>query len=257
MRLFIMALVTSVILLPYSFFVLYQLVDTVVEKYSWSKVHGDDWNKVVKVPSYGSARWDRWGEVATGYVMFLCFGTGTDANNTYKRMLTSIGLGKLFPSLYIMGESRTAQSPSNVTFGRRWTSSVSNKAKSMFSKTGSVSGPSHNGSFTPSIAHEPILPQQPRIKSTRSSLPSFLGRIFNRNNHKSVLPLHGDNSIEASHLPSLEKTSSHPTGFSAHAWAADNTFIENGNENPGVYVVHEVHQASQDKKEKLEDDVWV
>jgi pheromone a factor receptor len=267
MRLFTMALVTSVILLPYSFFVLYQLAINIVDDYSWSKVHGHQWNSVVKVPSYGAARWDRWGEVATGYVMFLCFGTGSDANNTYKHMLTSIGLGKFFPSLYIMSESRNARSPSNVTFGRRLTSSFSTKAKSLFSKNDSISGPSHNESIVAPTAQptsasasvtKPILSQQQLGKKFYSKLPSFFRHMFSRTDQQSILPLHGGSSIQVDSLPPLDRTSSDPTVFTAHAWAADNASIEKNNENPGVYVVHEVHQASQDKsKQQLDNDAWV
>lgn len=258
MRLFTMALVTSVVLLPYSFFVLYQLSTTIVEDYSWSKVHGDDWNSVVKVPAYGAARWDRWGEVATGYVMFLCFGTGADANNTYKRIFTSIGLGKLFPSLYNISESSGGQTPSSVTFGKRWTSSISTKAKSLLSSDRSITGPSHNDSYIASAIRpgsasasvtEPILPPRQYLKASQYRMKAlFTQRRHRYTGEQYVLPLHSKASTDTNRLPALDKTNSNPTAFTAHAWAGNEASRENDHESPGVHVVHEVHQAHQDKE---------
>jgi pheromone a factor receptor len=264
-RLFLMALYVSIILLPYSFFILYQLADTIVDEYSWSRVHGPDWNSIVKVPANGVVRWDRWGEVAAGYIAFMLFGTGTDANNTYKGLLTSFGFGKIFPSLYIMSNSSGVQTPSSVTFVKRWTSSWSSKAKSFISKNGSIFEPSSHASVSESgiqhvLTNEEAVPVQQHHGTSRTNIPSFFSRIFSlRNTNHSVLPIHRKLSTDTERLPVLDKTRSNPSAFTARAWAADDTTDNKNGEVTGVQVVREVHQASQDRiqEKKTGDDAWV
>ena len=139
LRLFLMSLLLVVGILPYSGFVLYQNAIHMKESYSWERVHGPGWNSIIKVPSYGVARYDLWGKAATGYLAFLFFGTGTDAGRMYKRALLSVGLGKVFPRLHKDGS--VVSGPSS--FIGSW-SSASNKAKAFFSgtrsQTDSVSG---------------------------------------------------------------------------------------------------------------------
>jgi pheromone a factor receptor len=264
-RLFLMALYVSIILVPYSFFILYQLADTIVDEYSWSRVHGPDWNTVIKVPANGVVRWDRWGEVAAGYIAFILFGTGTDANNTYKGLLTSVGLGKLFPSLYVMSESSGVQTPTSVTFVKRWTSNWSSKAKSLISKNGSFSEPSRAASFSESViqpvfTNEEVVPVRQHHDTPRTKALSFFSRIFNRRttNH-SVLPIHRKLSTDTERLPVLDKTRSNPSAFIARAWAADDNTGEKNGEVTGVQIVREVHQASQDRSQekKIGDVAWV
>ncbi|KAL5409378.1 hypothetical protein PMIN04_011057 [Paraphaeosphaeria minitans] len=264
-RLFLMALYVSIILVPYSFFILYQLADTIVDEYSWSRVHGPNWNSVTKVPANGVVRWDRWGEVAAGYIAFVLFGTGTDAHNTYRGILTSVGFGKLFPSLYIMSDSSGVQTPTSVTFVKRWTSSWSSKAKSLISGNGSVSEPSRNASFTGSVVQSVFT--NPELVSARQQhdIPrnntlSFFRRIFNRRTtDHSLLPVHRNMSTDTERLPVLDRTPSNPSAFTARAWAADKNTGVKAEEVPGVHVVREVHQASQDRigEKKTGDDAWV
>lgn len=255
MRLFLMAIVIVTLLLPYSFFLLYQLCSTMVDQYSWSTVHGPKWNSVVKVPSYGTVRLDRWGEVAVGYFLFILFGTGTDANNTYKRMLCSIGLGKIFPSLYDLSESSGSATPSGVTFARRFTSSWSTKARSLFCKSGTFTGQSQVDSFTssevhriPTNDHEPILPPRPSTRKT--GLIPLIKAFFGRGTvNQTILPMHRKTSSVASSSlnKSVSPDGSTPSGVYAHAWAVDNTGDGKVNEGHGVHVVREVHQAHQEK----------
>ncbi|KAL1608368.1 hypothetical protein SLS60_003309 [Paraconiothyrium brasiliense] len=264
-RLFLMALYVSIILVPYSFFILYQLADTIVDEYSWARVHGPDWNSVIKVPANGVARWDRWGEVAAGYITFLLFGTGTDAHNTYKGLLTSIGFGKIFPSLYIISESSGIQTPTSVTFVKRWTSNWSSKAKSLLSKNGSVSELSCNASVTGSVTqtmftNENTIPSQQHHGLLCSDRNSFFSRIFHRRTmNQYILPSHSKISNETDRLPVLDKTRSNPSAFAAHAWATDDLAGEKHGEMTGVHVVREVHQAIQEqgKRQKTIEDSQV
>ncbi|PVI07560.1 STE3-domain-containing protein, partial [Periconia macrospinosa] len=148
-RLFIMSIIFLVVVVPYDIFILYQLVSLTSVDYQWSRVHGDNWNSVAKVPSHGTLRFDRWAEMAFGYILFFLFGTGTDANNSYKRMLVSIGLGNFFPSLYNIKDS-TSNTPSRVSFIKGWPASWSTKAKGVFSKTGTVDGTLMSGTHNSS-----------------------------------------------------------------------------------------------------------
>jgi hypothetical protein len=87
LRLFLMAILFITLFLPYTLYILYVLASTVEDFYDWDFIHGPNWNVIVKVPTQGGVRFDIWAEIATGYLLFLLFGTGTDAHNTYKRML--------------------------------------------------------------------------------------------------------------------------------------------------------------------------
>jgi len=261
-----MAITIIVLLIPYSFFIIYQLSTAIVDEYSWNRVHGPDWGTVVMLPADGNVRFDRWGEVGAGYLGFVLFGTGTDANNTYKRLLCSIGLGKIFPNLYIMHESRVS-SPSDVTFGKRWTSSWSGKAKSLFSMNGSVTETTRTGSVvlgTPITDHsgtlhqistnEPILPTRGTKSGTNSK--SFFRRFFGRTALPlQFLPAH-NTDIAAQHKSPTESV---PSGVYARAWASENVGTEHTSRSGGVYIVHEVRQDLRDKTKGKEDDnhIWV
>jgi pheromone a factor receptor len=134
-----MSIIIILFVLPYQFWIIAEIAGNIDPPFSWSRVHNSgDWNTMIRVPTNGVVRFDRWGEIAFGYILFLLFGTGTDAHNSYKRMFTSIGLGKVFPNLYIMSESGgggSAATPSSMSFIKGWTS----KAKGVFtSKTGDV-----------------------------------------------------------------------------------------------------------------------
>lgn len=263
-----MTLYVSLILVPYSFFILYQLADTIVDEYSWARVHGPNWNTVFKVPANGIARWDRWGEVAAGYITFILFGTGTDANNTYKELLTSVGFGKIFPSLYTMCESSGIQTPTSVTFVKHWTSNWSRKAKSLISKSESISRASYNASLVdsntqPAFTSEAVATEAPgrQYHDTPLKNPlSFFGLSFGRRaiNHP-ILPLHRKTSNETVCLSVLENTPQDPSAFTARAWAADDASGEKTKETTGVHIVREVHQASQEKgkDKKIGEDAWM
>lgn len=269
MRLFLMAIIFIICFMPYNLYILYQLSSTITDEYDWNTVHGPDWNSVIKVPSYGVVRWDRWAQIISGYVFFFMFGTGMDAHNTYKKMLCAIGLGKIFPSLYIMRESGTS-TPSSVTFAKGWVSSWSSKAKTFFSKNDSIietlPGSTHSESVrygTPTTnrsgtlhhvpTNEPILPHDPQDASLLSNVKSGFGRIFNRRNDQdTILPIYTKSS--GGQVNSFEKSlaESVTPGVHARAWASDGAAAEGSSESDGVYVVREVHQAHQSKNKAME-----
>jgi pheromone a factor receptor len=260
-----MSAIIIVIMLPYSFWILWLFASELTEKYTWSSVHGADWNSVVKMPAYGQVRLDKWGQVATGYCAFFVFGTGSDANNTYKKMLCAIGLGYIFPSLNRRSESGSS-TPSSFVAARGWLSTCSSKAKDFFSRSTTVTetlqtktvstrnnsvtvetillDTPRSGSFHPVATNEPMIAQQPPQASNGSK--SFFGRLFPRRNRQpSVLPLfaqpRGTERTETEKSP----TETLPPGIYSQAWASDSPTTavpRDSGGGHGVHVVKELHQ---------------
>ncbi|KAF2181807.1 STE3-domain-containing protein [Zopfia rhizophila CBS 207.26] len=276
LRLFIMSAMLIVLVLPYSIYVLYFNTNQTVDEYSWSGVHGPGWNSVVKVPMAGQVQYDVWGKIAVGYIAFFVFGTGSDANNLYKKMLCSIGLGKVFPNLYRMSESGSS-TPSSVS--RRWCS-LSSRAKSFFSKNTSVtetlptasrnesvavnlhttsrnestteksSTTSKSNSLYPISTSDPISPH----RSPSPSNLSFFQRLFSRRNgsHQPALPLFLKKSVDE--VTEAEKsTRSTSPGVYSHAWASESSAQAQARESIGVHVVREVRQDRDAGEEKGND----
>jgi pheromone a factor receptor len=237
--------------------------------YNWNEVHGPKFNTVIRVPSYGRVHIDKWGQVITGFVVFLIFGTGTDAHNTYKKMLLAIGLGKIFPSLYLMRESGGG-TPSSFITARSWTASCASKAKSIFSsRSHSIStldasvsqGSMRNNSVVletisnprPASSAASILPREPVSTSTHTS---FFKRIFIRSGRgQPILPLFSQHSTSKS-FTEESATESASQNFSARAWASEDPGSLQ-NEPSGVHVIHEIHQDRQERGEpERKSDIW-
>lgn len=267
------------IFIPYDLFILYELASTINGPFVWNVVHGPTWNTVVKVPSLGVVRFDRWGEIATGYLFFILFGTGTDAHNTYKSMLRAMGLGKIFPSLYEMRESGRA-TPSTST-SRGWASSWSSKAKHFFSKNDSVSesstamrsadtgdapvahettSSSHSEHLQPTPTNDPILRRGSQDVRSRSNNTSFFDRVFTRrNNAAPVPPLSTTGQMREQSLFEKSSPSSIGPGVYARAWASNTPDMHHADESDEVHVVHEVRQDYQakGKEKKTDPGAWV
>lgn len=275
MRLFVISGIVIIVLVPYSFWVLWLFASQLSEDFSWSIVHGPGWNTVIKMKSMGQVRMDKWGQVAAGYVAFAVFGTGTDAYNTYKRMLCSVGLGKIFPSLY--KESRRGSSTSSRP---SWLTSVNSKVRTLFSKSDTVTETMksksictnhsmgtdtlvtdtimltspRSGSFQQVTSNDPILQQKgPRDSGSDKS---FLSRLFTRRTRsQSILPLFTKKHVDE--LTVSEKSPADPLspegGVYAHAWASDspsNTHVARGSSDHGVHVVKEVRQEESPSRKK-------
>jgi pheromone a factor receptor len=220
---------------------------------------------------YGVVPVDKWGQVATGYVVFFVFGTGSDAYNTYKKMLLAMGLGRFFPSLYIMRESG-ASTPSSFINARTWTSSISSKAKGMFwSRTNSMAYTLGDTTRQNSIAKSSIQRKQslvreqpfPSQNASQRSGSSFYNRVFGRQAHDTpALPLFVDyRSRSVNEMPDTStRMRDLSPGATAHAWAVDKLSpgLESESKSVGVRVLHEVrleHEQleEQAKARKLND----
>jgi hypothetical protein len=108
-----MCMVFLLVVVPYSIYPFYYFCVTMktykVDEAWWNSIKDHRYDVILKFQSNGVVHLDKWGQIAMGFVTFLLFGTGTDAHNTYKKMLLFFGLGKIFPSLYIMRESGSSR----------------------------------------------------------------------------------------------------------------------------------------------------
>ena len=254
-----MCMVFLLVVVPYSIYPFYYFCVTMmtykIDEAWWNSIKDHRYEVILKFQSNGMVHLDKWGQIAMGFVTFLLFGTGTDAHNTYKKMMLFFGLGKIFPSLYIMRES-SSSTPSSFIAARVWTESCVSKAKSYLSKRSSFSSFSstalNENSRCDSVTLEnmddvhlrsvssttPVLPEQ----GAPSRQPSLLRRLFTRGSGPGpLLPLFKQHA--ATPAPENEKAAAEPAGegFTARAWAADSP-SSTRNDNPaGVVVFREVH----------------
>ena len=100
LRLFLMALTLIIVLSTSQAYVLYKNSSMPFIPYKWSVVHDKEaWRTITFIPTNGVVIYDRWAQIATGFVVFLFSGLGTDAVKFYRRFLLKLGLGKIFPRL--------------------------------------------------------------------------------------------------------------------------------------------------------------
>lgn len=102
MRLYCLCCLVILALLPLQVFSLIQNQVNDLLPFSWNDTHNNPdlpWNSAVLIPSYGTVFYDRIIWVVGGFVIFLLFGFGKDAMKTYRVLLLSVGLGRIFPVL--------------------------------------------------------------------------------------------------------------------------------------------------------------
>lgn len=256
-RLFTICVIIIVFYLPYSLWVLVNLCSAITHPYDWGRVHGPKFNSIVKIPALGQVSIEKWVQVATGYVIFFVFGTGKDSYNLYKKMLVTLGLGKIFPSLYVMRESGVS-TPTSFVAAKTWGSNMSAKARNMiFSKTDSQnnstidtfnSDPRNHSVELDSISHlRPVTTRDTIFKSTQHNSqqeePFFLKQIFsNQGAGASILPSFSRRSFSDNTKPNAFASHYISPGVHAHAWATDTESSTQVSEPGGVHVVREVHQ---------------
>ncbi|CAG5188786.1 uncharacterized protein ALTATR162_LOCUS12032 [Alternaria atra] len=285
-RLFILSLVVVLVYLSYSIYLLVGISKFITTPYSWSEVHDPNrFNNIIKVPVNGVVSFEKWVQVATGYITFCLLGTGVDANAHYRRMLVSTGAGKVWPSLYATSDGGS-RAPKSFPAARAWTASVSSKAKSMLwsTESGSTSTGSTSDTFTDSTSNNSvILDSMPRLHSvtTQDTLisqkhdnsiaasttpqPSFFKSYFARPSLRGpLLPLFSYRNIaeittsNTSTISTIAtntnklSTSSTLIGVHSRAWAADTSPSSSssaGRHGYGnsVHVIREVHQQRNEK----------
>jgi pheromone a factor receptor len=196
-RLFLICLIVILVYLPYTTWLLTNLIAATRghDAYSWNRIHDPaTFNTISKVAMYGNVPVDKWGQVATGYVLFFVFGTGADAWKLYRQMALTVGLGKWFPGLYATRESGAVTPRSFAT----WRDSVTSRAKSVFqSRSGSmtnstVGGTSRNDSVGMAEMSQlrQVSTEDPMLDQTSSTRSSWLSKIFTRQSvPHAVLPM--------------------------------------------------------------------
>lgn len=269
-RLFIICLIIVAVYIPYTTWllvVLWRASTNATDTYSWSRIHDPTrFNTIVKVPANGQVTIDKWGQVVTGYVLFFVFGTGSDAENTYKSALLAIGLGRFFPCLYARRESG-ASTPRSFIVARSWGSTLSSRAKSMWwSKTDSVAQTTTRGDSVSMSRLRPVSTEERVLDHDTTPPPrsSFCARLFARRAHSrsTVLPLFAPRSVTEMTDTNTHKSSTRDVepGVSAHAWATDKASSRRGSEADGVHVVREVHLDCRDRNgtvnERKSADAW-
>lgn len=128
LRLFLLSMLLIAVVLPTQSYVLYQNSVYPLVSYSWRLVHGSDWNRVYLVPAGGVVIFDRWAEIAVGFVVFPFFGLGQEAQKMYRKGLLSMGFGRWFPSLQHEPPARAQQG----SIANSHAASLSSRARLLF-----------------------------------------------------------------------------------------------------------------------------
>jgi pheromone a factor receptor len=76
------------------------------QPYSWSNIHGPAFGEIIKIPTGGVLKPDRWIPIALSVLLFVFFGLGQDAMKMYRSFLKGIGLGRLTTLIGISRSSR-------------------------------------------------------------------------------------------------------------------------------------------------------
>ncbi|KAJ4989373.1 pheromone receptor 1 [Stagonosporopsis vannaccii] len=277
LRLFLMCMVFLVVVVVYSVYSFYYFCNAMVsykiDQAWWDEIEGHRLNVILKFRSNGAVHIDKWGQIGLGYVAFILFGTGTDACNTYKKMLLAVGLGKIFPSLYVMRESSNS-TPRSFVSARTWTTACVSKAKSYFSKGDSRFSSFGGSTFNNSMRNDSVamdtmdtaalgsVSSTTPVLSVRSEpvKPSLLKRLFTRSGrHQPILPVFSHRS--AIFAMAVEKAASETAseGFSARAWASEAPVSRRNSEAVGVVVFREVHldEEVRESTERQSADEWM
>ncbi|KAF1838993.1 Pkinase-domain-containing protein [Decorospora gaudefroyi] len=267
-RLFIISMVVIFVYTIYAIYWLILFINVAQDPYSWSNVHDPTkFNTIIRIPVGGKVDMNKWVQIATGYVIFALFGTGVDAHNLYKRLLVSMGAGKVWPSLYVESTSGS-RTPHSFTAAKEWTSSLGSKAKSMLwsSKSDSTyGGTTRNNSVAMgsiphlhNVATQDTLLRQKDNASARPLTPkSFFKRVFTRMARGSpVLSFSSYRNIAEVATTDTDRsaTVSSPPGFHAHAWAAEDHAVGRVSDVDGVHIIREVHQDCRDRDENEKED---
>lgn len=82
--------------------------------FRWSVVHNPHtWQYIVLYHS--AVFYDRWVNVALGFIIFLLFGLGRDAKRLYSDWLLALGFGRLFPTLRVDSRGNTTSDASHTS----------------------------------------------------------------------------------------------------------------------------------------------
>lgn len=94
-RLFIIAFVLLAIYLPLAIYTFVKNVQIPMQPFQWSYTHPPDWSDRIYFMLYPKSdfqniTFDRWAQVLAGYLSFIFFGLGQDANQMYRSWIASL-----------------------------------------------------------------------------------------------------------------------------------------------------------------------
>ena len=95
-----------IILLPVQFYILATNLSYADHPYSWNVVHGPNWSKILKIPTGGQVAFDRWIRVSCSFLVFVFFGTGTEAMTMYRKWLHRSSAVRWLPGWSKLREGR-------------------------------------------------------------------------------------------------------------------------------------------------------
>lgn len=136
LRLFLMALILLIVLLPLQIYILYVNLSYPRHPFKWNEVHGPNWSEVMMIPTGGKVAFDRWIRVSAGFLLFIFFGLGHEATEMYRKWLVKFGLGRCFPNLI---QNRDVATPSSTKRGGIRFGSFGSRARLLFRKSSRAS----------------------------------------------------------------------------------------------------------------------
>ncbi|KAI5819965.1 pheromone A receptor family protein [Pyronema omphalodes] len=107
-RLFGLAMILLLILVPITFFTLFQNLKHGIKPYSWKSVHGQEWQVIERIPMEGAIEFETWVSPCAGIFIFCFFGIGGEATRIYKGWLETLGVEK-----YLQKSSNEAKKAPN------------------------------------------------------------------------------------------------------------------------------------------------
>ncbi|KAJ5461872.1 uncharacterized protein N7458_003424 [Penicillium daleae] len=173
LRLFFLAFTMLVAILPTEGYVVYYdlIISFPWHPYSWSRMHGPQWNQITKYPTQGQVFFDRWTPIAAGYMLFIFFGFGRDATRIYRTFFWRIGLGYCFPVFARPTDSEATNRSHPTTL----VGSTISRAKLLFSwRKGSA--PRRSGHDNSLSSHPDIYSQLEKGSRSRSRSQQNQGR---------------------------------------------------------------------------------
>lgn len=259
-RLFSLNFVMLVIIFPIQCYVVWQ--NTVLSfpwhTYSWSAVHGSEWNTIIKRATGGNAFFDRWVPISACFLVFVFFGCGKDANELYRSFLRSLGLDRCFTCLdpeynrrtgtnsstgsrvkLLFNKNKRWSSTSRYAFPPSFPSSISNNTRTYVNTNDTTTNSTTRLSFhgiekgMPSIRidddQNSRLEDKSWFRSFFNHRPSF-SKSSNHQRHPSLLSLSGQSTV------------------STNAWAGMSRGRGSGEFSPTrrdfIRVRHEISQES-------------
>lgn len=136
LRLFFLAFVTFLTILPAEAYIVYYdiAVSLPWHSYSWSQIHGPEWYVIKQFPTQGQVFFDRYLPIAMGLMIFIFFGFGRDSTRMYRTALWYIGLGYCFPGVTRPVDSHATPRPANSSGATTLVESTASRAKQFFNR---------------------------------------------------------------------------------------------------------------------------